>query len=94
MFVDQYNTKPEGKLYKNQISLTPGEYRISSLNFRYAVGNKDSLRILEYDQLDIDDDFDVDEKELKAITGIQYSFILKGKNHQNYYEGIAMLRKF
>jgi Tfp pilus assembly protein PilW len=91
----RYETDADGRLYKNGSTLIPADYRVADLEFKYVIGsNEGSMLIKEADQLDLNGDFIVTETELAEISGVQYSFTLKGRKNSESYNGLVMMRKF
>ena len=91
----KYETDNLGRLYKNENAITPDNFKISELEFKYVVKSDSGIvDILTIDQLDSDGDFAIGADELSVIDGIQYSFRLESKKQQGRFDGLVMMRNF
>jgi type II secretory pathway pseudopilin PulG len=91
----QYETDDLGRLYKNENAITPDNFKISELEFKYVVkSDSDIIDILNIDRLDNDGDFKISPDELSIIDGVQYSFKLESKKQHGRFDGFVMMRNY
>jgi len=91
----KYETDNLGRLYKNENAITPANFKISELEFKYVIkSDSGTVDILNIDQLDSNSDFAISADELSFIDGIQYSFMLESKKQQGRFDGLVMMRNF
>jgi type II secretory pathway pseudopilin PulG len=92
---NKYQTDGMGRLLKNEDVITPADFKISELEFKYAAKTNDGvLDMKSADKLDVDGDFEISPKELSVIDGVHYSFIVSGNKQQEQFDGLVMMRKF
>jgi hypothetical protein len=86
---------PNGELIKNNQSLVPIDYRISSFEFSYLIeGDSNKSEWADFDQLDINQDMRLSRDELSPIKGVKLKYSLSGDKQSGDFESLAIMRKY
>jgi len=86
---------PRGELMKNDQSLVPHDYQVSSYEFSYLIeGDSNKSEWADFGKLDENQDMRLSQDELALIEGVKLKYSLAGDKQNGDFESLAIMRKY